>query len=93
MKLVWAKLSHYRKTAFPEGGAPDPRTIMRQIDRGEIVGERRGIGKRAPYWVLMDADTGLEVRPHQLIGRKNMDSAGVRPVNNAAAKILEKAYQ
>lgn len=75
MALKWVSLSTYLRTAYPEGEAPDPRTIRRAIDRKEIVGKRHG--KRGHYSVQIDDATGLEV-------------AGVVPVNGLVTEILSK---
>jgi len=61
MALKWLPLSTYLRTAYPEGEAPDPRTVRRQIDRQEIAG-KRSRGSRGHYYVQIDTDTGLEVR-------------------------------
>lgn len=89
MKPTWMKLRQYLETAFAAGSRPDPRTVRGQIDRGEIIGERRGTGKRAHYFVLVDAETGLEVKRHQVLA--TVQSSGTVPVNETAARILQKA--
>lgn len=81
MTMRYVKLSAYRKRAFSEGGVPDPRTLRKMIDNGELAGKRMGAGKWARYYVLIDARTGLEAEVLRQI----------RPVNRLAAAVLEKA--
>lgn len=73
----YIKLSVYREKAYPQGGAPDARTLRRRIDNGDLPGKREG--KR--YYVLVDKRTGLELRRPET----------VKPVNSLAAKVLAKA--
>lgn len=87
-KPVWMKLGQYIETAYDAGSRPDRRTVIGQIERGEIIGERRG-GRRGHYWVLVDAETGLELKQHQI--RATISGAGIVPVNAAAARVLQRA--
>lgn len=77
----YIKLADYRRRAYAAGSAPDPRTLRRRIDSGELPGKREGSGPRAHYYVLVDEETGLEAR--------NLRT--VRPVNSLAEKVLAKA--
>lgn len=36
------KVSEYRERYFSEGSAPDPRTVVARIKRGDLVGEKEG---------------------------------------------------
>lgn len=83
MALKWVPLLTYLRTAYPEGEAPDPRTIRRAIDRQELAGKRSGTGKRAHYYVLVDADTGVEAK-------QPPTQEEIRPVNHIAEQILKK---
>lgn len=74
----YVKLSTYRKRAYHDGEAPDPRTLRKRIDSGELPGKREGSGH---YYVLVDDKTGLEAHVLQHI----------KPINDLAAQVLSKA--
>lgn len=76
----YMKLSDYRRLAYADGSAPDPRTLRRRIDAGELPGKREGCGPKAHYYVLVDERTGLEAR----------DLRHIRPVNRLAEKSAQQ---
>lgn len=50
--MAWMKLSAYLAREFAPGCAPDKRTVVGWIDRGELVGEKRG----SQWWVNPDRE-------------------------------------
>jgi len=46
-----ATIEQFRRGCFAEGSAPDPRTVKRWIDNGEIDGKR----VRGTYYVDLDS--------------------------------------
>jgi len=84
MAVVKMKLSQYIEETYLKGSAPDLRTLKGQIDRGalpgctELCGQNKFGRDRKRYYVWVDDRTLVATWP----------TAAIKPVNQAAAKVL-----